>query len=280
MKRTLTAILSAFLCLPVLAQLDSLELTNEYLDTVSLQKVKEINDYSLIGINWGVTFSNTSFNPVKHDRTFVFKPNAFSIMYTHYEKMFDYIPYFGFTGGFAYGHEGVTFKTDKETGSYLGHVNGATYLSIEMVEVPAMAQIHADFDPAKLMIEVGPYAGYRLSIERSGYGVTEEYENQFYDYERRFDYGLKGGAGFGIMIDPIEIQFMVLARWSWQSLYRPDYYSDYYYRFANPISIIGSVGISYQLTKRKGKTSSYLKKEARKIVYEQKDKDPAGQSWK
>lgn len=54
---------------------------------------------------------------------------------------------------------------------------------------------------------------------------------------------------------------------SFSSLYQPDYYSEYYYRFAYPSNIIVSAGVHFQLTKRTGSTKSQLKKEAKKLVY-------------
>ena len=266
-RRILTAILLLSVLSPAYAQLDTLEITDEYLDTVNVARSKEINDYSLIGINYGVTFSNMIFSPSKHYRSFLFKPNHFSVMYTHYEKMFEYLPYFGFSAGFSYSHEGVAFKKDKDSGYPMGTIDGADTLSIETLDLPVLAQIHVDFAPAKMMISIGPYVGWRKSIERSGPYVPEEFTHAFQDYEYRFDYGMQGGVGFGIMFDPIEIHFNVMARWSWQSIYRPDYYSEYYYRFANPIDISATVGVCYQLTKRTGKTSAYLRKQARDIVY-------------
>ena len=50
-----------------------------------------------------------------------------------------------------------------------------------------------------------------------------------------------------------------LLRWSWSSLYAPDYASKYYYRYAYPLDIIATVGVHFQLTKRSGKTNRQLR---------------------
>ena len=133
---------------------------------------------------------------------------------------------------------------------------------------------HVDSAPTKILANLGGYVGYRLSVERSGMFLDEEYTNKFRDYEYRFDYGLMGGAGIGFMIDPIELHLNVLARWSLQSLYEPDYFNEtfhpnntYYYRYANPIDISVTMGVYFQLTKRTGKTNKQLKQQAREIVY-------------
>lgn len=228
---------------------------------------KPINDYSLIGVNYGLTFSNMYFSPSKHDRAWVMNRNYVSVTYTRFSKMFDTLPYFALVIGAAMGNEGFTFKTDSETGEFAGSVDDATWCSIKVFEIPAMAQIHIDYDPLKLMANVGVYGGWRQSISRTGANLEEMWTNSFRDYENQFDYGLQGGAGFAIMLDPIEIHFNCLLRWSWSSLYDPDYYSTYYYRYAYPIDVMATVGIHYQLTKRRGRTRSQLKKEAYEYVY-------------
>ena len=69
------------------------------------------------------------------------------------------------------------------------------------------------------------------------------------------------------MFDPVEIHFNALFRWSWSSLNEPNYLSKYYYRYTYPMDIIATVGVHFQLTKRSGKTSAQLRREAREIVY-------------
>ena len=274
MRKLFLILLALLPCLLVRAQEDSLVYTAEYLDTVNLRRSTTINDYSLIGANYGVTFSNVYFNPAKMGTAMRFQPTYFSVMYTHYEKMFNYLPYFGLQVGFSYSHEGVRFNDNPETGFPLGYIDGATDITMETVELPAMMQIHIDSAPFKVMANLGGFVGYRLSVERSGVWLDEEYTNKFRDYEYRFDYGLIGGAGIAFMIDPIELHFNVVARWSLQNLYEPDYYNEtfhpyntYYYRYANPIDIAVTAGVHFQLTKRTGKTSRQLRQQAKEIVY-------------
>ena len=69
------------------------------------------------------------------------------------------------------------------------------------------------------------------------------------------------------MFDPIEIHFNALFRWSWSTLYDPDSISPYRYRYAYPLDISATVGVHFQLTKRSGKTTAQLRREAREIVY-------------
>ena len=91
------------------AQSDSLALYE------SRAKKKLINDYSLIGVNYGVTFSNFIFNPSKYNMKPVFAPTYVSITYTKHSKMFGSIPFFALVVGVATGTEGFEFTPNNET---------------------------------------------------------------------------------------------------------------------------------------------------------------------
>ena len=225
-----------------------------------------INDYVMIGVNYGVSFSNMYYSPSKHNRAWQVMPNYVSVTFTKYSKMFDNIPMFGLVLGVAHGYEGFGFKRDPETGRSQD-IDGAEQGTIEVFEIPALAQIHVDFHPGKIMANVGVYGGWRNSISRSGPNLDPQYANAFRSYENRWDYGLQGGAGFALMLDPVEIHFNALLRWSWSSLYAPDYASPYYYRYAYPLDIIASVGVHFQLTKRSSKTTKALRRQAKELVY-------------
>lgn len=247
--------------------LDIDSLPNEYLDTVKVYSKRLINDYSMIGVNYGVGLCSMSFNPSKHNRQNQICPNHISVMYTHYEKLFDRYANFALHIGVEYSHEGAGFKINPDTQKPYNNIDGADKLTMETFAMPVLAGFHVDAAPVKFEGAVGVYGGYRKSIERSGAGVEPEYEHTFKDYEYRLDYGLQGGAGFALMFDPIEIHFNALIRWGWQSLYQPNYYSQYYYRYAYPLDIIITAGIHFQLGKRTGKTSADLKRQAKEIVY-------------
>ena len=272
--RRILLVMALFLCsISVFAQNDTLVLSDEYLDTVKIKGKTILNDYSMIGFNYGVSFNNMSFSPSKH-QNFLFSKDYFSIMYTKYMKMFDYLPYFGFTVGLAHGYEGFLTKENKETGGFSA-IDGATKLKMEVIEVPFMMEGHYDMEYFKLFADIGFYGGYRMKIERESKfdQIPEEYLNNFYPYEYRFDYGLQGGIGFSVIFDPFEFRVAGLIRYAWQSLYEPDYESPwhpdskYYYRYAYPFDINVTAGIYFHLGKRYGKTPKMLKKEAYDIVY-------------
>ena len=271
MKRLVLQILTILLPALSLSAADSLKTVfpDAYLDTVQISTSKTLNDYTLIGVNYGPTFSTMLFNPSQKQGT-LFTPSYFSLTLTRYGKMFGYMPYFGFQTGIAYGHEGFLFKPDSETG--VTHTcDGATQRRRAVIEVPFLAQIHADTEFMKLMVNIGIYGGYRTNVKRIGPSLSEEVANNFRDIDIRFDYGLQGGLGIGFIFDPVELHFNALVRYSWSSIYTPDsspsQYNQYYYRFAYPFDIMITAGIHFQLTKRKGKTNADLRKEAKEFVY-------------
>lgn len=277
---TLVAILTGLACwgqvpadttkVPVKTQTcDSLAIpltySDTYLDTVKINRVFEVNDYSLIGVEYGVSFSRMSFNPVYTQST-LFVPNTFGLFYTRYGKMFSYLPYFGFKAGLRYSHEGYKFKENKETGA-MPDIEGASQAIIDVVELPFMAHMHLDGLHYKIMLDLGIYGGYRLNIKRTGDYVEEALANSFKDTDLRFDYGICGGLGFGLVFDPVEFHVNVNVRYSWGSIYEPDYVSKDYYRFAYPFDIMATAGIYFQLTRRTGRGKAQLKREAYQQVF-------------
>ena len=242
--------------------------SDEYLDTVDIKKKKVINDYSMIGVQYGIALNQMRFNPTKK-QGMLMTPLNIGVMYTRYGKMFGYMPYFGFQTGLFYGQDGYVFKKDKETGEYTETVDGATKATYSYLEVPMLAHLHVDVWHLKLIVNGGFYGAYRTSVEREGERLDPEFTNKFHDYDRHFDYGIKGGAGIGLVLDPIEFHITATYRASLGTLYDPDYNSEYYYRFAYPSDIIISAGIHVQLTKRTGKTRAELRKEAKSSVYDE-----------
>lgn len=255
----------SLLCSGLHAQKDY---TNEYLDTLNIKKNDKINDYSMIGIHYGVGLSQVMWNPTQK-QDFVFMPYNVGITYTRYGKMFGYMPFFGFQAGVILTQEGYKFEYNEDK-DYIYKVEGAEKAVIDVVEVPLLAHIHMDFWNMKMIANIGCYGGYRLGIERfpgkTG-SVSEELMHSFKDTDRRLDYGLKGGLGFGFIFDPIEIHIQAMYKYSMSSLYEPDHYSEYYYRYAYPSNIIVTAGIHFQLTKRTGQTKAQLKKLAKEMVY-------------
>ena len=243
-------------------------MSNAQLDTINVKKKLNINDYTMFGVQYGVGLSQVMWNPTQKQEM-VFTPVNFGVTFTKYQKMFGYMPYFGFQAGVFYAREGYQFKYNQNN-NYMYKVEGAEKALIDVVEAPILFQFHYDMWNFKIMANVGCFAGYRLSIQRfpgeTGY-VKEELMNSFKDTDRRWDYGIKGGVGFALVFDPVEVQFQVAYKHSLSSLYEPDHYSEYYYRFAYPSNIVASVGLNFHLSKRTGRTKAELKKMAKELVY-------------
>ena len=242
--------------------------TNEFLDSLDVRQKLEINDYSMFGISYGANLSQVMWNPAqKQDMLLI--PMNIGIAYTKYGKMFGYMPFFGFQVGLNYTKEGYQFEYNEDK-DYTYKIEGAEKAVYDVLELPILMHCHYDLWNFKIIAEAGCYAGYRLGIHRypgkTG-NVRPEVETSFVDTDRRWDYGLKGAAGFGLVFDPIEIHIKATYKHSFGSLYEPDHYSEYYYRFAYPMNITVSAGIHVHLTKRTGKTKAALRKEAKDLVY-------------
>ncbi len=239
-------------------------LTDEYLDSLDIQKKLLINDYSMIGLSYGVGFNSMNFNPVKKN-SFFFIPNQIGVIYTKYCKMFGYMPYFGVQTGLFYGQYGYRFKANSE--GNITDIDGATGALFDYIEIPAMAHFHIDFWKMKFMANLGLYGGYRLKVHRTGEQVPAQFTNHFYSYENRWDFGFKGGLGIGFIFDPCELHINAIFSHSLSSIYEPDYADKYYYKFAYPMNLTISVGLHFQLGKRTGKTRAQIRKEAYDRVY-------------
>ena len=237
---------------------------DSYLDTVNVNRKLLLNDYAMFGVEYGVSRNSMIFTPRFMQQPVIF-PEYFGITYTHYGQLVG-IPVVGLQLGAFYGHEGYEFKVNEQ--GYVSVIENATRVEMDYVEVPFMAVGHYDMSYFKLQMCAGPYAGYRLNIRRSGpFPIEPELQNGFTSYDKRFDYGIHGGAGFGIIFDPVEFQVNLRVRYSWSSLWAPNYYSDYYYRYAYPFDFMLTGGIHIHLTRRYGKTRGMLRREAKRIVF-------------
>jgi len=242
--------------------------SDEFLDSLNVKKDLKINDYSMFGISYGANLSKVMWNPAQKQESVIIPMNI-GISYTKYGKMFGYMPFFGFQIGLNYTKEGYQFEYNEDR-DYTYKIEGAEKAIYDVLEMPLYMHCHYDLWNFKIIAHAGCYAGYRIGIHRypgkTG-NVKPEVENSFVPTDRRWDYGLKGGAGFGLVFDPIEIHLMAIYKHSFGSLYDPDHYSEYYYRFAYPMNITVSAGVHIHLSKRTGKTKAALRKEARDLVY-------------
>ena len=247
------------------------QISDFVIDTMTVNKKGSINDYSLIGIQYGAGLSQVMWNPTQKQEMLLM-PYNIGVTYTRYGKMFGYMPFFGFQVGVFYGQEGYKFKKANDS-DYIYTIQGADKAVMNVIEVPFVSHMHIDFWKMKVLAEIGMYVGYRLNIRRYPYNgayTNEDFaatQNIFLETDRRWDYGIKGGLGFGFVFDPIEVHLKATYKHAFSSLYEPDHHSQYYYRYAYPSNIVISAGVHFQLTKRTGKTKTQLKKEAKELVY-------------
>jgi hypothetical protein len=251
-------------------QRDTTVYSDAFLDTVSVNRVFQLNDYMMIGVEGGVGFNRMQFNP-PYTQGWRFTPEYYEVNFIRYGKLFGYMPYFGLKVGAAYGHEGYKMEMNEESG-YISRISGATECVYDIAEIHTMAHMHFDAGHFKLMLDIGPYAGKRLSIERIGDLVFEDDKYRFMDSDRRFDYGVKAGVGFGLVFDPVEFHVNAKVRYGWSNLFDPNYRSEYYYSFAYPLDVMVSAGMYFQISRKSGKTKAVLRKEARTIVFGEESK--------
>lgn len=285
MRKVLTCLTAALLlCLCARAQEVDLQkeffslpdtITNEYLDTVQVQKIQP-NNYWLVGVYGGAAFNYGYFNPTRYVRWQANYP-MFGFSFVRYYTMFGLFPYLGMEFGAQLNYEGYEFKMNKETGAYPVEYETGTYkMTMQVPEIFFLTHAHLDMgDYFKLMLKVGLYGGYRLKIHRilrSDYAAIDTYQanvDSFMDFDRRWTYGLQGGLGAGVMLGRFEVHLTAQVKWGWESFWNPDYVSPYYYRFGYPLDVGLNLGVYYQLTPRLGHSDSQLRKLAKKLVEEE-----------
>ena len=252
--------------------------TNEWLDATPLPKKARINNYWIVGVHGGVSVQYGYFNPPRQVSLYPHQP-VYGFSITRFATMMNTFPVVGMEVGFQHNFEGYNFKEYEMEGfKYRQNIDGAYEAYMEVPEVFFLTHGHYDFGQyVKAIVKLGMYGGYRMNITRIGF-VSESIANSFQDTDNRWTYGVQGGLGLGLMLDPIEIHLGVQVKWGWSTFYQPNKYSPYYYRFAYPLDGAVTLGVYYQLTKRRGHTRSALRRMARDYVAEEMadpDRKPA-----
>lgn len=257
-------------------QIDTLHPIQMPLDTAKIMEdYSKINDYSMLGVTYGMGFASCDFDPMRNvDAVFMPLDNV-GITYTLHCKLFGYMPYFAFQASVLYAKDGYKFKQNENSG-YMDNILYAYKTTIETIEIPLLAQFHYDFWKMKVMADIGVYGGYRFAVHREYLSTVPDsrktYENSFHPNETKWDYGIKGGGGFALIFDPIELHIMCFYKYSWCNLHQPNVdahtlehtdMSKYYYKWSYPTNLSFSIGIHYQLTRRVGKMRAQIRQEAR-----------------
>lgn len=268
MKKILYCLLAIFALAPAL-NAQELEYSDEYLDTVNVKKTFMLNDYAMIGVQYGASYAKQMFSH-KFSQESILLPGYCGVTFTKYGKMFGYLPYFGLQLGIMKGYEGYRFSPSKNTG-YIHNIKGAEQVVYQIYEIPFLTQFHFDLEHFKLVANAGIYGTYRAGVERSVYSegmppISEDFAHTFDEYEFRYEYGMMGGAGFGLVFEPFEFIVSGLVRWSWGALYDSKY-DEVNGSTAYPFDVIVTAGLHFHLSKRTGRDKASLKREAKAIVY-------------
>ncbi|MCF0167824.1 MAG: PorT family protein, partial [Bacteroidales bacterium] len=178
--------------------------------------VKKYKPWGMVGLRYGCNLSNMSFSEIKPKSTAVFIPNQYSLVLSYNNALWDMLDIFGAELAFKYGEEGYDSDYDCER--------------FKIAEISTMAQAHLTFSRFRLLVNVGPYVGYRLSNNRED-GAWNEYDN-------RFDYGIAAGLGLGLVFKPFEIHIEGGYKFALSSIYHVNKYSDEYWVLAYPRNIM------------------------------------------
>ena len=82
--------------------------SDAYVDTVNLRKKLSLNDYTMIGFEYGVSRNTQLFTPRFQSKP-VYFPEYYGVTLTRYGRLID-SPVVGLQIGAFYGHEGYEFK--------------------------------------------------------------------------------------------------------------------------------------------------------------------------
>ena len=264
--------------------------TDEYLDNANLPKLAKINDYWLIGVHGGVSVEYGWYNPPRQVHFYPRMP-VYGFSVTRFATMMNTFPNLGMELGFQHNYEGYKLKeyeTETTSGKKVivkNNVDGYHEAYLEVPEVFLLTHGHVDFGRfVKVNLKAGMFAGYRMNITRirdskfipeddSEFEVNNyaQYANSFRETDNRWTYGFQGGAGLGLMLDPIEFHLGVQIKWGWSPFYPPDVYSRYRYSYIYPMDATVTFGVYYQLTKRRGHTRSSLRRMARQYATEERN---------
>lgn len=198
----------------------------QYLDTTP-QKRRFFNEH-MIGVKYGVNLSNVRSTP-KIKQSSIITYNNITVDYTFYHVLWDRMANFGLQIGAKYGCEG--YKSEYEE-------YGET---CKIVEFPMISQFHLNFSSFRILVDAGPYYGYRLKTDKEG---------GFDKYDQRHDYGIVAGAGFAIVLRPVELHLEACYKFSLASMYHTYKFSDLYWLYCYPSNIMFTLGINFHLDRK------------------------------
>ena len=138
---------------------------------------------------------NTMSSSLNEELSSISSLKNFGLVYKYYGEK-----WVGLQAGFNYTEKGY-------------HRDSTSERLYQILEIPFVTQFHCEFWKLRVLANAGLYGSYTLSAENTTFYPTEPNKEPttddytFLSTDRRFDYGLRFGAGLAIMLQPIEIQF-------------------------------------------------------------------------
>ncbi len=194
-------------------------------DTTSLEVSSIKPPEHLIGIKYGVAFTNVMSSP-DLKTTGVFAPFNVSILYTRYQPLWSTIDYFGFQVGLRYGSAGFTS---------LANIGGMDQ-TVTNIELPVLTAFNFDVGKRfRILLSLGFFGGYRLTTTRETWDC----------YDQRLDFGILGNLGFAIKLHPFELHIEGGYQYSLLSYYHSERQSTLYHISVQPTQINFSLSLHY-----------------------------------
>ncbi|MFY9115830.1 MAG: hypothetical protein WBK97_01650 [Bacteroidales bacterium] len=186
----------------------------------------------MVGVKGGYAFNMVHFTPDRHQKSVPSWKNA-SVVYTYYHDLWGNMPYFGLQTGFTYTQQ--AYDTPKVKRIY------------ELVRLPLNSQFHADIGKTRLLLNLGCFAGYRMSAVDFTEEVPEGAPVVFDCNHIWADYGIQGGVGFALVLKPFEFHIEANYAHSFSMIENPALYSNEYYTYGNPGQLLFSIGLYFHL---------------------------------
>lgn len=211
--------------------------------TEVIKKPKPVERCHLIGVNYSVGFGGlyvTTSTSIQRE----FSPFGVGITYTYLQDLWGTMSYFGLQTGLRYSKEGFSYENSR-----LEPYNTTFY---EVAELPFTSLFHFEIldGYVRLLVNGGLYVGYRMKVDRP-YMETDDFAaTDREDTDIRFDYGIRAGGGFAIVLPPVEIHIECTYKHSFSPIYQPSRDSEYYYTYEYPNQILISVGVHFQLGRK------------------------------
>jgi hypothetical protein len=105
------------------------------------------------------------------------------------------------------------------------------------IQLPFLALFRVDFWKMRLMVEAGPFAGYKI-----GSNLTDGIPST----TKKFNYGIMGGGGAAFVVHPFEFHITANYRYNLSGLYDPQIYSKEYWLYTHENQLCISFGVFYR----------------------------------